>query len=741
MDQSKADGVPNQNDLQTGKLTDLTKNYDPLPVRRDDIPPPRRVNEPAPTPRLLPDPGQILMLFRRYLKPFLAAVILTWIGIAIWLLLADKRYEAQSTVLFEQALEPVEIEGVNSPVPEDRNAIDTEIRLMKSPEMVRRVASAYAEQNAAPGSNWTEEEIEQLGNRMQGSLTIARDGMTQLVNLVSTSSDPEFAAATANLFAEQYIQSQIDMKTGSTESASTWLEDRLSSLESDALQKQAAVDRFKVANGLVSGQSGTLADQELSALNQQLAAARADLAEKEGRLRAARTQLNRGGGGADVGAALGSGTIGSLREQESAVRAELAELRPKYGPLHPMRVETENRLEEIQAGIQQEINRIISSLAAEVQTAQSRVNSLSGSRGVANSRLNVAGQAQTQLNQLEQQARAAQSVYEDFLERSSQMSAARFLQQPDARIVRQAKVPVLPVYPDYRIAIALGLILSLVAGVATIAIFKYLSRGVMTKADVERTLKVQYAGAIPNLKSSVRGMRITDRPIDYVVTHPHSLFAEAFRNLRMFLTFSGGSTSQTFAIVSALPQEGKSTTAACLARTTAMNGVRTILIDTDFRRRGASELFGFDEGADFGDLINGRCALDDALLTDPDSGLDILGVSARGTTGSMALSEKMFDLLLQELRQRYDIIVIDTPPILGIAEARLVARLADRVLLLTKWRDTSVKAAGAAIDMLESVDARLSGVALSQVDVSQYASTGQEDVFAYTKRFRGYYVG
>lgn len=714
---------------------------DTLPARKESGPPLRRTTEPVPTQKLLPDPGQMLMLFRRYLKPFLAAVLLIWAAIAIWLLLAEKRYEAQSTILFEQALEPVEIEGVNSPVPEDRNAIDTEIRLMTSPEMVRRVAETYAGQHPPENGQWTEEEIEQLGNRMQASLTIARDGMTQLVNLVATSSDPEFAAATANLFAQQYIQSQIDMKTGSTETASTWLDDRLASLESDALQKQAAVDRFKVANGLVTGQSGTLADQELSALNQQLASAQADLAEKEGRLRAARTQLNRGSGGADVGAALGSGTIGSLREQESAIRADLAEMTPKYGPLHPQRVETENRLEEVQAAIQQEINRIISNLSAEVQTAQSRVNSLAGSRGAANSRLNVTGQAQTQLNQLEQQARAAQSVYEDFLERSSQMSAARFLQQPDARVVRDAKVPKLPVYPDYRIAIALGLILSIIAGLATIALFNYLSRGIVTKADVERSLRVQYAGAIPRLKSSVRGMRVTERPVDYVVTHPHSLFAEAFRNLRMFLTFSGGTTSQTFAIASALPQEGKSTTAACLARTTALNGVRTLLIDTDFRRRGASELFGFEDGPDFTNLIQGECTLEEAVITDQASGLDILGVSPEGTASAKALTEKTFAMLLQELRHRYDIIVIDTPPILGIAEARLVARLADRVLLLTKWRDTSAKAVAAAIDMLEDVDARLSGVALAQVDVSQYASTGQEDVFAYTKRFRGYYVG
>ena len=719
----------------------MTTNDEFLPTRRESNPPLRRTAEPSATQKLLPDPGQMLMLFRRYLRPFLAAMLLIWVAIAIWLLLAEKRYEAQATILFEQALEPVEIEGVNSPVPEDRNAIDTEIRLMTSPQMVRRVARTYAAQHPFENGTWSDEEVEQLGNRMQASLTIARDGMTQLVNLVSTSSDPEFAATTANLFAQQYIQSQIDMKTGSTETASTWLEDRLGSLEADALQKQAAVDRFKVANGLVSGQSGTLADQELSALNQQLAAAQADLAEKEGRLRAARTQLTRGSGGADVGAALGSGTIGSLREQESAIRADLAEMTPKYGPLHPQRVETENRLKEVQNTIQQEINRIISSLAADVETARSRVNSLAGSRGAANSRLNVAGQAQTQLNQLEQQARAAQSVYEDFLERSSQMSAARFLQQPDARIVRNAKVPQLPVYPDYRIAIALGLILSIVAGLVTIALFRYLSRGIMTKTDVERTLRVQYAGAIPDLKSSVRGRRITERPFDYVVTHPHSLFAEAFRNLRMFLTFSGGSTSQTFAIVSALPQEGKSTTAACLARTTAMNGVKTLLIDTDFRRRGASELFGFEEGPDFSDLMNGDCTLEQALITDSASGLDILGVSAEGTASAKALSEQSFALLLQELRKRYGIIVIDTPPILGIAEARLVARLADRVLLLSKWRVTSAKAVGAAIDMLQDVDARLSGVALSQVDVSQYASTGQEDVFAYTKRFRGYYVG
>ncbi|MBX7483656.1 GumC family protein [Qipengyuania qiaonensis] len=693
----------------------------------------------APPLRLLPDPRMLWIVFRRNIKLFLALFGLVWLAFTAWAVLSDKIYTTRASILFEETPEPIDIDVDRQQAVEDRSLIDTEVRMMTSPDLVQRAAAAYAELYPRDaGDAWTEKELDGLGDAMVASLAVTQDGSTRIVDLTSQAEDPQFAADVANLFSREYIQTQIDLRSGSLEDSDRWLKERLQQLEQSARETQAAVDEFKVRNDLVSANGATVAEQEVSTLNQQLASAQADLAEKEGRLSAARDQLGRGGGGADVGAALGSGTITNLRQQEAQLGAELAEMRQRYGPDFPRRRQVEERLAEVQAAIQREINRIISSLSADVQTAQSRVNSLLGSRSQAEGELSANGRAQTVLNQLEQKARAARTVYQDFLERSSEASAARFLQQPDARIVREAEVPLLPSYPDYRLAALLTAVLSLGLGLVGVAAAEYLRRGVETKKDVEQGLRVHYAGAIPDLRSTTR-KRVTESCVDYVIEHPRSLFAESFRNIRMFLTLSGTAGAQVLAITSALPQEGKTTTSACLARTTAASGLRTLLIDTDFRRRGSSEILGFQAPCGLSDVLFETVPLRDSIYVDPPSGLHVLGIVAEDTMGELA-SHDALQKLLEKARREYDVVVIDTGPILGVADARQICSLADRVLLLSRWRETSVKAVEAAIDILEDSGALLAGIALTQVDVSRFASTGESDVFAYTAQFRGYYV-
>ena len=654
--------------------------------------------------------------------------------------MTEVEYNTTASILFEEAPDPIDGETERVASDTEDGMISTEIRLMTSPEMVDRAVAGYIQQypTNSQGDAWTEAERDGIGSAMLEVLQISRDGSTRIVNLDAYATDPQFAADTANIFAREYIQAQIAMRGGNLEQSDRWLRARLTDLEDQARATQAAVDTFKVRNGLVSANGATVAEQEVSALNQQIASAEADLAEKRGRLQAARSQLSQGGGGADIGAALGSGTVSNLRQQEAELNAELAELRQRYGPNYPRRTQVEDRLTEIESAIQAEINRIISNLSADVATAQSRVSSLQASLRSAQGGLNANGQAQTVLNQLEQKARAAQTIYQDFLERSSEVSAIRFLDQPDARIVREARVPTFPSYPNYPLVALLTLFLSLGFALGGVGAAEYLRRGVETKRDVEQGLRVHYAGAIPDLRTTTT-KRIQDTCADYVVINPRSLFAESFRNLRMFLTLSGGKGTQILAITSALPQEGKTTTSVCLARTTAQSGLRTLLIDTDFRRRGSSEMLAHDGAGGLMGVLQHEVALRDAVFIDDQSSLHILGISDNQIAGELATAEPM-RRLLEEARRDYDVVVVDTPPLLGVADARQICALADRVLLLSRWRETSVKAVEAAIDILEDSGAALAGIALTQVDVRQYASTGESDVFAYAGKFRGYYV-
>lgn len=692
---------------------------------------------------LLPDPMQVWQVFRRNLKLFLAVAGAVLALVALAYFVQEKRYTASSALLIAPSDSVIRTPDLNQPnaASTDDKAIDTQMRLMNSPEIAERAARAYAVDTLSPdGDAWSEDEIESLASRIKRTYTVIREGDTRVLNVEANSPDPTFAATVANLVAQSYIQWQLEGKQAEASGANAFLRERLAELEAEAVATQSAVDNFKVERGLMSAGGATIAEQEVSTLNQQLATARADLAEKEGRLNAARSQLARGGGGADVGAALGSGTIGTLRAQEADASARLAVLTERYGQLHPERRQVERQLADIRSQIQLEINRILSSLEAEVITARSRVNSLAGSRGAATGALAANGRAQAGLNELQQKADAARTIYENFLARSKETAALEFAQLPDIKLAERATVPRSPTSPNALLFILMGIVGSLAASIGAIGVAEYVRTGIATKRDVQSKLGVRYAGAVPTLESTIDGPAV-ESPQDYVVNHPQSLFTEAFRSIRAFLLLSAKSEPRTITVVSALPQEGKSTTAVCLGRVSAMEGLPTILVDTDLRRCGTSQLIGIPEDKpDLYDYFSGEASLDEVLVIDHDSGLHVLGVKAPQSSPVNPLVERNIERMFTELKARYEVIIIDTAPILGVAESRLLARMSDRVLALCEWRKTSANAIQAVIEILRNTNATVSGVALTQVDIRKYASTGDGDVYGYTKKFRGYYV-
>lgn len=692
---------------------------------------------------LLPDPIQLWQVFRRNLKLFLAVAGAVVALATIAYFVQEKRYTATAALLISPSDSIIRTPDLNQPDPAstEGRAIETQMRLMESPEIAQRAARAYALDTQSPdGDAWSEGEIESLASRISRTYAVEREGGTQVLMVSTEANDPNFAADVANLVAQSYIQWQLEGKQAEASGANAFLRERLAELEAEAIVTQAAVDNFKVERGLMSAQGATIAEQEVSTINQQLALARADLAEKQGRLNAARAQLARGGGGADVGAALGSGTIGTLRAQEADASARLAVLTERYGELHPERRQVERQLADIRSQIQQEINRILSSLEAEVVTARSRANSLAGSRGAATGALAANGRAQAGLNELQQKADAARTIYENFLARSKETAALEFAQLPDIRLAERATAPSSPSSPNPLLYILLGLISSMGLGVGAVGVAEYVRTGVATKKDVQSKLGVRYAGAVPTLESTLDGP-VVESPQEYVINHPQSLFAEAFRTIRAFLLVSAKSAPRAIAVVSALPQEGKSTTAVCLGRVSAMEGLPTILVDTDLRRCGTSQLIGIPEDKpDLYDYLAGEASLADVLVKDEDTGLHVLGVKAPQSSPLNPLVERNIERMLNELKEQYEVIIIDTAPILGVAESRLLARMADRVLALCEWRKTSVGAIQAVIEVLRNTGATVSGVALTQVDIRKYASTGDGDVYGYTKKFRGYYV-
>ncbi len=716
--------------------------------------------------RLLPDPRHIWMVFRRRQWLFAIVGCLAFSAAAAAILLARPVYVATASVLIEpRKADTIDLQSVVQGLPADTNVVDTQTQIMASPAtslaVVRQLhldrepdftgdaglrgsaASSVRPTQMDSGLNFDQgmtAEERRASAILQKIVTVRRQGLTYVIDISTRSADPRRATNIANAYASQYIAMQAAHRAGVTEQASQFVSRRADELRQQAVADDAAVQNYMIAHNLMSAEGATMAEQEASQLNQQITQAQATLAQERGKLAAARAQLSRGGG-SDIGAVLASETIRALRSQEAAASAEVASLASHYGESHPEMQRARQNLADIRGQIAAEQERIISTLQANVQVAQSGLESLQASRVHARTALATNSTAQVGLLELQRKAEASRAIYSAFLQRAKETSAAANLPQADASISSLARLPDYPVWPNYRLGLALGAVGAIVVGFLAIGIVEYLDGSIFTREDVEGQLGATYAGALPDLRTSAGREHRQTAPHLYILERPFSVFAEAVRAAGAAVVRPQEHGGQVIAVTSALPREGKTTFSICLARILAAGGRKVVLVDGDLRRHSVTSTLLPELGADERLLavLEGRLSLDDALIRDPLVPLMILPTA--GPIGTEDhLTDERVKTLYAALRERFDIVLVDTAPVLGVVDTRRLASHADATMMLCRWRKTAVRAAQAAIDILDQAGVRTLAVSLSQVNIRQYASAGHNDVYGYQQKFAGYYV-
>lgn len=717
------------------------------------------------------DLRRLLTVFRRRLRLFAAVGAAVLLAAILLTLQATPKYTATANVMLDTRQEKVtNVEEVLSGLPADSSTVDTEVEVLKSRQLAERVVTAL-KLDQDPEFNPAVRKPEGLGAVLGGvaslfgaatpadaklspiaqqkahekvvdavldGLSVKRAGLTYIINVSYESENPAKAARIANKFAELYLLEQLEAKFEATQQATSWLNERISSLRDQVLADEAAVQQYKIANNLLSASGTNLTEQEISNYNQTLAQARAQVAEDEARLATARRQLASGSSGDDVGEALSSPVVQKLREQRVQVSAKVADLQGRYGDRHPEMLKARRELQDIDAQIEQEIGRIISNLEARAQVARQRAGAIAGSLGGARGTLASNNRAMVRLNELQRTADASRTLYESYLNRYKETSSQEGIGQSDARIVSKAKIPTGQSSPKVALNLALGLLLAMGAGVGAVALAEMLDAGLATAEDVERRLDTTYLGAIPLLASVADD---NTNPLDHVVAKPLSAFSEAFRNLRTSILYSRiGEPVKVVGVTSALPGEGKTTTSVCLGRVAALQGGRVLVVDCDLRRRTVNRLMGHEPAVGLLEVLGGEATLQQAVVVDNESGAHFLPLAKSAVTPKDVFGTSAMDRLLADLRARYDLIILDTAPVLPVADTRVLAPKADAMIFLAKWRKTPQHAIEAAFRMLSGTGAHMGGVALTQVDMKQQAKYGYGDPGYYYAEYKKYYV-
>lgn len=712
-----------------------------------------------------------LVVLRRW--RLLAAVALTiFVATAIVTMRATPMYTAQASVALDMRKENISgNQQVLSDLPADSSVVDTEVEVLKSRQVADGVVRALdldhdPEFNGAlrrpsgvaaivqgvkqlfgaaapPPRRLSAADVQRthdgVVSNVLGHLSVQRLGVTYVININFTSESPAKAAAIANKFADLYLLSQLQARFEATQQATHWLNGQLDQLRQQVEQDDAAVQQYKIANNLLSATGTTLTEQEVSSYSQTLAQARAQVAEDEARLQAAKLQVNRASSGGDVGEALNSTLIQGLRTQRAAISGQLAELQGRYGERYPEVVKAKRQLADIDNQIQQEIKTIIANLEAKVQVSREREAAVSGSLGGAKGTLAANSRAMVRLNELQRNAEASRTIYESYLNRYKETSTQTSLGQADARVISHATTPGGPSSPNVKHNLTLGLLLALAGGAGAVLLVELLDAGLATAEDVEKRIGVAYLGSVPTL-ASVAG-DVEEAPIDYVVAKPLSSFAEAFRGLQASIVHASvDEPVKLVAITSALPGEGKTLTATCLARTAALQGRRVLIVDCDLRRRAVNRMLHSEPKVGLLEVLSGEATLQQAIMVDEPTGAHILPLSDSKFTPRDVFGSAAMDRMLAELRARYDLVLLDTAPVLPVADTRVLAPKVDLVVFLARWRRTPEPAIEAAFRLLDLPSTRIAGVALTLVDMKQQSKYGYGDPGYYYTEYKKYYV-
>jgi succinoglycan biosynthesis transport protein ExoP len=571
----------------------------------------------------------------------------------------------------------------------------------------------------------------------RGNLKVTLAPNTHIVEVHFRSPDKDLAANVVNTLMTTYTENNFKSRFDSTMQASDWLSKQLVDLQMKVETSQEKLVRYQKEHEILGmDEKQNITTQKLDELNKALTSAESERMEKESVYRlvqsgdtdtiaSAATALD----GAGSGAQSASAFLEGLRVREADVKIQAAELSTQFGPSYPKVAQLNGQLKEIDTQIALETHKVASKIRGQYMAALQRENMLHDALEKQKQEANKLNESAIQYSILKRDLESYRTLYEGLMEKMKQAGVSAGLKSNNFRIVDVARVPTVPIEPNIPRNLAFGFMLGLSSGVGLAFLMEGLDNTVRTTEQAQLISGFAPLGMIPMGSRTAREgaspkrlVIATSREAVELVTQvrPQSQMAESYRALRTSLLLSNlGAPPKVIMVTSALPQEGKTTTSINCAVVLAQKGVRVLLIDADLRRPSIHKTLGMGPRSGLSNVLTGSATLQQTITRSPV--LPNLAILPAGTPppnpAELLASPNMRDVL-EQLREQYDHIVLDTPPTLSVTDAVVLSPRADAIVLVIRSGQTTKQALRRCRDILMQVNAKVSGVLLNAVDLS-----------------------
>lgn len=557
---------------------------------------------------------------------------------------------------------------------------------------------------------------------IQGGLSVEPIRNTHLVQIEYTSTSPKFAAKVANAVASGFIAASMDRQVGASSYASKYLQDQLEQLRSRLEDSESALVQYAQKANLVPSSTGaSLASQNLTDLNSQLATAQAQRIAAEAQWNTVKDTR-----GTALPADMIKGSIlPTLQTQLAQLQSDYQQKLKTFKPGFPAMLALQNQIDAVRKQIVSETANIRVSMKAQYDAAVTQETMLEKKLDeLRTSALNVDSRS-IRYNLLKRDVDTNRELYNALLQRVKQVSMAGNVRPSNISIIDHAQVPTSRYAPSLSRNLSMGLLLGAFLGIGSALFLEYLDDTLKTPEDVETHLGIGVLGIIPKLHKQTPQDALRD---------PRSAFSESYRSVRTALQFSTTSgIPKSLLITSTSASEGKTTSAITIARTFAQLGKRVLLIDADLRNPTLAKATGLRSEMGLSSLLTGATTLPQAIVKTDDDRLDVILTGPLPPSPTELLASSKLVSLLTIAVNTYDQVIIDSPPVLGIADAPILANACAGTLVIVKSGSTRIKACQMALKRLHAAHAHVVGGLLTQYDprASGYAYGGYGGYYGY----------
>ena len=677
-----------------------------------------------PTQRRFDLRGYLNFVWRQWM--FIGAFVALALVVAlIYLARATPLYTASTQVMLELQREkaPGDTSSDQS-IFDYASVIENQLAVLKSDSLLRRVV--VKEQLGAPPTQGApaedvkkaEAQIQNGINGLRGALAVRRNGLAFVLDISITWDDPVKAAQLANAVADAFVTDQLDARFDAAKRASGWLSDRLVELREQLRSSEEAVSYFRNAHGLTrTGLNVALNEQQLSDLNGKLLAARTDAAEKKTRVdfladvAAGKKSLD--SLPASFQSAVQSGVMATLRQKLADASQREADLLARYNSRHPSVVNVEAEKQDIQRSIASETQRMVEAVKNEYALAKARESATEQAMREATGQGGLDTGDAVRLRELERTAAVNKSLFEDFLQKAKVSEEQSTFRARDVRVISPAQ-PGGQSFPNSKRVLMMALLAGIGLGLAGALAMEMMNVGFTSARDVEQSLEIPVLAAIDKIDRNKLKKDGANIPVPFYQLHyPLSAFSESIRTLRSGILMADvDRPAKVIQVTSSCPGEGKSTIAVSLAISAAAGGQKVALVDADLRHPSTSKFFKLDQKKGLVDLLTGAAELGETMFR-TDS-FAIIPAGAKSLNPPDILGSERMKALVGQLREKFDYVVIDTPPVGPVVDSVIMAGLADKTIFVVRWASTARDMVQTCIQKV-SVQKRIGGVVMNLV--------------------------